>query len=273
MPKDMICLLRFFLTKVRLGQMKALIAVIIILVLILVIIGIIYYAYIRIMRKIQSFSRLAFGTSSLTQGVRKMELTEMTTPKSIAAATGLYLPSIMRDFPEFHYEEMRTRAENVLKSYLRSVDQSDSSILTEGTNELREELGLRIQALRNEGKSEHFEQITIHRTEINRYRKEKGRCSIVFQSAVGHVHYIEAQGKVTAQEQRRLSQTRYNTELVYIQDQNVIENTSDEGLAMNCPNCGAPLTKLGAKICPYCDSPVAEFNIRVWNFSRVTEVK
>lgn len=253
--------------------MGAFIAIIIILVLILVIIGILYYVYVRIMRKVQTFSRLAFGTPSLSQGVRKMELTEMTTPKSIAAATGLYLPSIMRDFPEFHYDEMKARAENVLKSYLRGVDEQNSNILTEGTNELREELGLRIQALRDEGKQEHFEQITIHRTEINRYRKEKGRCSIIFQSAVGHVHYIENQGRAVSQEERHLSQTRYNTEVVYIQNQDMIEDTADEGLAMNCPNCGAPLTKLGAKICPYCDSPVAEFNIRVWNFSRVTEVK
>lgn len=253
--------------------MKVLIAIIIILVLILIIIGIIYYAYVRIMGKIQSFSRLAFGTSSLTQGVRKMELTEMTTPKSIAAATGLYLPSIMRDFPEFHYDEMRTRAENVLKSYLRSVDEGDGGILTEGTSDLKEELKLRIQTLKDEGKIEHFERITIHKTEINRYRKEKGRCSIIFQSAVGHVHYIETRGRAVSEDEKCLKQTRYNTELVYIQDKEMIEDTADNGLAMNCPNCGAPLTRLGAKICSYCDSPVAEYNIRVWNFSRVAEVK
>ena len=61
-------------------------------------------------------------------------------------------------------------------------------------------------------------------------------------------------------------------ELVYIQDQDMIENQEDAGLGLNCPNCGAPLPGLGAKKCIYCDTPIVEYNLRVWNFSRVEEV-
>ena len=43
-------------------------------------------------------------------------------------------------------------------------------------------------------------------------------------------------------------------------------------LGLNCPNCGAPLPGLGAKKCIYCDTPIVEYNLRVWNFSRVEEV-
>ena len=60
--------------------------------------------------------------------------------------------------------------------------------------------------------------------------------------------------------------------LVYIQDQDMIENQEDAGLGLNCPNCGAPLPGLGAKKCIYCDTPIVEYNLRVWNFSRVEEV-
>ena len=66
--------------------------------------------------------------------------------------------------------------------------------------------------------------------------------------------------------------TTYNVELVYIQDQDMIENQEDAGLGLNCPNCGAPLPGLGAKKCIYCDTPIVEYNLRVWNFSRVEEV-
>lgn len=250
-----------------------LIGVIVVLVLILVIIGIAYYAYSKISRKVRDFSRLAFGTDSVMQGLRNLEMEEQTTPKSVSSATSLYLPNIMKDFPEFHYDEMKTRAENVLTSYLRSIDEENAEILSEGTSELKDQLKLRIQMLKDEGKKEHFDLIKIHRTEINRYRKEKGRCSIVFQSAVGYVHYIEEKGKTVSKDAKRLTQTRYNTEVIYIQDQEFVENISDAGLAMNCPNCGGPLKHLGAKICPYCDSPVAEINIRVWNFSKVQEAK
>ena len=53
--------------------------------------------------------------------------------------------------------------------------------------------------------------------------------------------------------------------------QDMVENQEDAGLALNCPNCGAPLPGLGAKKCIYCDTPIVEYNLRIWNFSRVEE--
>ena len=128
-------------------------------------------------------------------------------------------------------------------------------------------------ALRNEGSHEHFERIKIHRTEINKYRKEKGRCSVVYQSAVGCIHYVERNGKVIRGKKDVMTQHRYNVEVCYIQDRDVVEDSAETGYALNCPNCGGPLTALGAKICPYCDSPVMEINIHVWDFTDVEVVK
>lgn len=246
-------------------------AVIIILVLMLFLTGILYYAYRRIRNKVRSFSRMLFGTSNLAEGVRSMELEAATTPKSVASATGLYLPSIMRDFPDFHYDEMKTRAENVLISYLRSVDGANASLLTEGMNELKDNLTMRIEMLNRQGKKEHFQNIKIHRTEIHQYRKQKGRCSIVLQSAIEYIHFVEKNGEIEKGRNDQREQSRYNIEVIYIQDRDVVENVDDAGLAMNCPNCGAPLPGLGAKKCAYCDSPIVEFNIRTWNFATVEE--
>ena len=53
--------------------------------------------------------------------------------------------------------------------------------------------------------------------------------------------------------------------------QDMVENQEDAGLALNCPNCGAPLPGLGAKKCIYCDTPIVEYNLRIWNFSRGEE--
>ncbi len=69
----------------------------------------------------------------------------------------------------------------------------------------------------------------------------------------------------------RLKQSRYDVEMIYIQDRDVVENLEDAGLAMICPNCGAPLPGLGAKKCAYCDSPIVEFSLRTWSFSDVKE--
>ena len=250
------------------------IGTIVILVLALAVLGGGYIAYRTIKEKVRNFSRMAFGTEKLSDGVEKMEREFEVTPKSVAANTKLYLPQILRDFPEFHYDEMRTRAENILMGFLMGIDEKNRARLTESTtSELRAKLEMRIDALNNEDAEEHFREIRIHRTEIRQYRKTKGRCSIIFQSSVQYFHYKEKDGKVVAGADSRLEQSRYNIEMLYIQDRDVVENQTDSGLAMNCPNCGAPLPKLGAKRCLYCDTPIMEFNIRIWNFNDVDEVK
>ncbi len=248
------------------------IGIIVILVLVLVIIGIGFLVYIRIRDKVREVSRLAFGTSDVVEGVKRMEAEAASTPKSVSSATNMYLPRITKDFPEFHFQEMRERAESVLVSYLRSIDSLDASLLTEGTSEFREQLAMRIQMLRQAEQRECYRQIKVHRTEIHQYRKLKGKCSIVLQSAVEHIHYIEKDGKVIQGYKDRMKQTKYNVELIYIQDRDLVEHTQDTGLGLTCPNCGAPLPSLGAKICAYCDSPVIAINIHTWNFSDVTEL-
>ncbi len=249
------------------------ILIIIILILLLVLAVIIYNAYKKIRRKTREYSNMFFGTDSIKEGFRKLETEVATTPKSVSSATSLYLPGIMRDFPEFHYDEMKTRAENVITSYLRSIDEQNVALLSEGTNELKDSLSMRIQMLKEQGKAEHFENIRIHRTEINQYRKTSGRCSIVMQSAVEYIHFLEINGEIRSGKENIQEQAKYNVEIVYIQDQEKVEALGDSGLGLNCPNCGAPLPGLGAKKCAYCDTPVIEFNIRTWNFSKVTETK
>lgn len=247
------------------------IGAIVVLVLALIVMGTGYYAYRRIRNKLRSFSSMAFGTTDILQGLQSVERESEITPKSVSAATSLYLPSIMREFPDFHYDEMKRRAENVLTSWLRSLQELDSSLLTEGTSELHDKLRLNIDMLRDAGTRVHYRNPKIHRTEISAYRKAKGRCCIVFQTAVQYNFWSEKGGQIAEGDKERLRQSKYDVELIYIQDRDLVENTADSGLAMNCPNCGAPLPKLGAKVCAYCDSPIVEFNIRTWNFSDVQE--
>lgn len=248
------------------------VGIIVILVLTLAVMGGGYLAYRNIREKVRTFTRLAFGSDTIRGSFENMDREAEITPKSVSAATKLYLPQILRDFPEFHYDEMKNRAENVLVGFLTGIDEKNPARLGEGiTSELAEKLHLKISALDNEGAEEHYRDIKIHRTEIKTYRKIKGRCSIIFQSAVQY-HYFKKRGDDLVEgAEDRLKQSRYHVEMIYIQDRDLVENQADSGLAMNCPNCGAPLPKLGAKKCLYCDTPIEEFNIKIWHFSDVEE--
>lgn len=249
----------------------AITGIIIALVLGLVLVGAGYCAYRNIRNKVKEFSRMAFGTDSIKEGFEQVEEEYASTPKSVAAGTSLYLPRIRKDFPEFHYDEMKNRAENVLMSYLRSIDEDNEALLTEGTGELKDKLGMQIGMLRGENVRAHYKSMKIHRTEICQYRKQQGRCSVIFQSSIEYYFFKEKDGRIKEGNKNIKTQARYNVECLYIQDRDYVENIEDAGLAMNCPNCGAPLSRLGAKVCEYCGTPVLEFNIRIWNFSDVEE--
>ena len=242
------------------------------LIIFLVVVGIGFVVYHKIRRAARDFAKMAWGTETIAEGIRKQDLEYANTPKSVAATTSLCLPKITRDFPDFHYQEMKSRAENVLTSYLQAIDERNISILSEGTEELKTSIELRIGGMENQGLREQFNHVRIHRTEIRDYTKNQAKCCVTFQSAVEYYHYIEREdGTIVRGDSRMKTQARYNVECIYIQDRTMIENLHDAALATNCPNCGAPLSGVGAKVCKYCDSPIVEFNILSWHFDRVKE--
>ncbi|MCM1258530.1 MAG: zinc ribbon domain-containing protein [Roseburia sp.] len=227
-----------------------------------------------IKRRTREISRTLWGTDTLAEGVAQMKKEYASTPKSVSAMTSLLLPRITGDFPDFEYHEMRERAENLLVSYLRALSEQNAALITDGTTELKDQAGNEISMLQAQGKKEFFRDIKIHRTEISQYKKSAGRCMITFQSALECIHYVEdSEGRVTEGSREYKYQTRYNVDLVYIQDRNLVEDERDLALGVNCPNCGAPLSSLGAKVCAYCGTPLIEINIHAWSFVSVSEIK
>ncbi len=183
-----------------------------------------------------------------------MEVENSTTPKSVAGMTSLYLPKIKKDFPEFQYDEMKVRAENALTSYLLAISSMNPSFLKE---EVRET----------------YRDIKIHRTELANYRKRNGRCIVTFQSSLQSFYTkTDGSGKLLAGNAQLYTQTKYNVDVIYIQDRELVEKETDLSLGLNCPNCGAPISTLGSKVCEYCGTPIVELNIYAWTFSNIEEV-
>lgn len=221
--------------------------------------GAVIYAAVKIRR----FSREAFGTNSLIDGFRQQEKLLEERPKSVSGMTGIELPKIQRDFPEFNWAQWRWECENRLLQYLQGLEQQDIGCLKDASPSLLESLRLAIEDQIEHGIREVYSRATVHRTEINQYEKRSGLCRIIVQSSV---EYYFSRSSVRADEVIRdhREQHRYRMELVYIQDPDKVTDPRLNAASVSCPNCGAPVSSLGAKHCSYCGSAVEPINIRAW---------
>lgn len=233
-----------------------------IVVLLVLLAGGAVYAGYRVRQKVRRISEAAFGTESLTEGLERQADLLAETPKSVIGMTKVYLPQIEQDFPEFHWLEFRQKCENTLKAYLEALEHQDLTYLGDASAQLRKQAALQIEELRDGGQSEHYRQVKIHGTEISRYTKREGLCIIGIQSALEYYHDTHGE------QAQRKEQSRYNLEMVYVQDVTRVKEYAT-AIGVTCPNCGAPITKLGSKFCEYCGSAVIPVNDKVWMLHRI----
>lgn len=229
-----------------------------------------YLLYRKIKRNIERISMAAFGTKSLAEGINRQADVLAETPKSVSGMTRIFGPQIAKDFPDFNLEQFKNKVENLLITALQAVTEENAALLKNGSKEIRSQVENQIAGNRAAGVREVYRQIRIHQTEITNYQKKDGKCIITFQSAVEHYHYKERGKEITWGERERKQQTKYNTELVYIQDEKLAKTGNAVGTT--CPNCGAPVTNLGNMRCEYCGLAVTPVNLKVWTVHRYYEV-
>ena len=235
-----------------------------------IILAVVFIGYQGIKKKLASVSQTLFGTDSFIEGWNRQADVLAATPKSVSGMTRVFAPQIERDFPDFNLSQFKNKVENMLISALQAIDAEDISLLHEATEELTKQVENQIRRNNAEGVKETFERIHIHQTEITNYVKRDGTCMIVFQSAVEHMHYKMRDGEVVDGDSKRLTQTKYNVEVVYIQDEQLTK--IDNAVGTTCPSCGAPIKKLGAMYCEYCGLAVTPINLKVWTLHKFYEV-
>lgn len=217
-----------------------------------------------VVRKARRVSAELFGTANLVEGLVKQEEVLEETPKSVAGMTKLMLPQIQADFPEFNWSEWKQRCENQLGAYLDALENQNVSGLVGASTALKEQLTLEIKDEQDQGMKQQFQQFQVHQTEIAHYQHSTGLCRILIQTAYEVVHTIEKRPEVQAKKE----QHRCEMELIYVQDVSKVEDAATS-YGVHCPNCGAPITKLGSKFCEYCGSVVEPINIRVWELHKI----
>ena len=222
-------------------------------------------------QKLRQFSKDVFGTESITEGINRQADLAAETPKSVSSMTRLMEPQIVKDFPDFVWEEFKHKAENMLSSALLAVTAGDANRLVEASEDVQKQIANIIEENKATGMKETYRDVRIHQTEISNYGKENGKCIITIQSAVEYFHYKEdANGTVIEGNRERKTQTKYNIELVYIQDSDAFDGGNTLGIT--CPNCGAPVRSLGNMECEYCGTKITPLQIKVWSLHKLYQV-
>lgn len=230
-----------------------------------------FVLYFTITSKVRKFSQAAFGTDSLMEGYKKQQKELSTTPKSVSGMTRIYEPQIQRDFPEFNWVQFKNKAETMLLSAFTAITAANAALLKESTDALKDQVSAQIADNVTQGIEECFQDVKIHQTEIAKYEKQKGKCIITLQSAVQYYHYRQQDGKVIEGDKELMKQTKYNTEIMYVQDAALAN--MDHAMGVTCPQCGAPVTMLGAhKFCEYCGGAITPINLQVWSLQKYYEV-
>ena len=237
----------------------------------IVFIAAIFIFIFTIVKKARGLSRNMFGTDSFIEGVNQQKAQMSETPRSLHSMTSVYLPQILRDFPQFDYELYRNKSQSLLRSYFTAIESKKSTALTEECSQvLRNNVQGIIEDLNSRNVRQIFDETVIHDVQIARYIKTGATVTILFVLSVGQYAYIEdASGRVVSGDKTYKTQTVYEIELTYVQD--VDRAGEGTGLGVNCPNCGAPIKNLGVKFCEYCGSGVVEVNERAWKFNSVRE--
>lgn len=217
-------------------------------------------------RKIRHFSRTFFGTDNLIEGLQQEKLTASKTPRSLHSMEPVYMPAIRRDFPGLNVDELKRKAERVLLSSLQAISSQKVDLLSsEVPDDIRQRVMTRIAELKEQGLMQYYDQIKLHRTVISDYKKEQGLVRLTFQTALEAFARLEKDGKVISGDANYRSQLIFASYYLYVQDATKVKDRT--ALGLTCPQCGAPVTSLGTKVCPYCSNTIHEVNMHVWRLT------
>ena len=216
----------------------------IVLIIILVGAGLVALRY--VVRAALKVGNLA---STVTSIIKKADLEVETTPKSLSSAEPLLMDRIRRDFPEYNPELIRQRVMKDARTFYESA-QAGKCLYTDGiSDQLRERL---TSSLPPDVSGD----IRVHKVALSAYDDSSEDRVLTFQAAAA----FKDPANVTRQ--RRLI-------LKYLA---AWSTDTDTGVKKaNCPNCGAPVPTVGAKVCRYCGTALKVWAGTLWLLTDVRE--
>lgn len=222
---------------------------IILLVVVLLLCIVVLTLYFIVRRKAKQILGDYFNAGSFKEALEKSEIESAETPKSLSSMDSIYMTRLEKDFPDLNINELKSESEKLIIDVLKAIDNKDDKALLSSSKIngfIRSRIG-----------EKSYSNIKIHKTVLNRYERKESIATIYLASSL---EYVENGKKI---------QTRFMVEYIYIIDS--LKVGSVKALGLNCPNCGAPVKKLGHKSCEYCGTGVLDIVKKNWIANNIRE--
>ena len=151
-------------------------------------------------------------------------------PRSLSSLESVVLPKILKDFPDFNPKVFAERVRRDARLYYESGVQGKQLYTDDATETFKEDFEDRLPGDVAGG-------IEVHRVTIAAYDGATRKKLLTCQASVGYTD------KTEIPRERRLI-------LVYVAG--YADDPESPIKGFNCPNCGAPLPAVGARVCVYC---------------------
>lgn len=204
----------------------------------------------RILRN--NIDNLAAGAMLAYTAVKAADQDQMTRPRTLDGTENIYRPEIKKDFPEMNFEVAKSLIRNFLPEYFKALSTGDVSIIRDDCS--RQFCDMLVATSDMDKKT--YSDVKVHKVVISNYKKDTMEATITFQAAVQY----------QINNSSRISQEKYVIEYSYYLDY----GDEGENVSLRCHHCGAPISSVGVKICPYCDSQIEASIVRTW---KITDVK
>jgi len=256
-----------------------------VLLLLVFIIIVLYIGY-----RIKRFRRSIMGQAvetiarAIVTGEGVIDESETTaTPKSLSSMESLCLPRLERDFPEFNWNEWKVRVQDAVLRKMEAIDERRPDLVSDHPM-IRQDVmrvisnsdGIRVVGKAYSEDEREYKNRHAYRTVMSGYDREDGLCTIYAETSVSYERTVNTGIRVapsgeTGKTSRMVKiQSVFKTELVYVQD---AEKLQGKMIGYTCPHCGAPVKKLGVKVCEYCGSALEAVNTKAWSINKITETR
>ena len=202
---------------------------------------------------------------SVAKNAGNIEKQEYTREKNLSGITKLLEPVIIRDFNDFNKDLLFRKVESNLSKIFTAIEEKS---ITDIQNDrdliyLYPTVRDKIIDLKNSNTNIKYDDVIFHAHAIKDYSKTDGKATIKISTTLEYYYDDDSNKKITKHFSNLKKQTRYTTQFVYVYDETKFKY-NQKSYSISCPNCGAPLKKLGAGNCEYCGNYIEPINLKNW---------